>query len=171
MDSTLWSFVKSMRSKIDGAYVCVNLQSETARAFMEDASRQSDRQQFPQLLKTIQVYNNKLGTLCNASKLNVMPTSKSETGFHNDSKVLKQGVLDKVRLIHLMNTGKRLDFKMHNEKSEHSTVCSTNEQHHIISGKSCTYCDEKIAQHKGSNTDSGIVLSVVANPEPGGKLR
>ena len=101
----LWSFVLSMSNNIDGAYVCVHLQSLSAIAFMEDPSRKSDRMQFPQSLKTILVYNDKLGTLCNASKLNVMPTSLSATTFHNDGE-------EKDRLIRLMNTGKKLAFKM-----------------------------------------------------------
>ena len=72
---------------------------------LEDPSRKSDRMQFPQSLKTILVYNDKLGTLCNASKLNVMPTSLSATTFHNDGE-------EKDCLIRLMNTGKKLAFKM-----------------------------------------------------------
>ena len=70
-----------------------------------------------------------------------------------------------------MCRGKKLAFKMYKAKCESAVVvCNTNTQHHIVSGKHCTYCDPMIALHKGSNTDNGIVLSVVVDPKPDGKL-
>ena len=139
---------------------------------MEHPSRQSDRQQFPKLYNTIKVYNDELASRCISSKMNIMATSKSATSFHHDHKVDHFGVRKEDRLIHCMNKGKKFAFKMKNAKCEYPVVCNTtNTQHHIVSGKHCTFCDPMIALHKGSNMDSGIVLSVVADPKPDGKLR
>ena len=168
--SKLWSFVELMSNKNDGSYISVNLQTGSAIAFMEDPSRQSDHQQFPKLYNTIKVYNDELAPLCISSKMNIMATSKSATGFHGDHPTDKEGLPKQDRLIHCINIGKKLAFKMTRSTYEYPVVCRTNTQHHIVSGKHCTYCNKKFAQHKGSNTDEGIVLSVVADPNPDGKL-
>lgn len=167
-NSKLWSFLELMNNKNDGSYLCVHLQSAPAIAFLTNPLRAPHRQQFPKLSNTIKVYNDELAPLCISSKMNIMATSKSATSFHNDRTRDKEDVITKQdRLIHCINIGKKIAFRMTHGKSEHSIVCSTNTQHHIVSGKHCTYCDPYIAKHKGSNTESGIVLTLVADPQPG----
>ena len=103
--------------------------------------------------------------------MNIMATGKAATSFHSDHSTDKEGVRKEDRLIHCINIGKKIAFRMTHGKSEHSIVCSTNTQHHIVSGNHCTYCDSKIAKHKGSNMERGIVLTLVADPKPNGKMR
>ena len=170
-DSKLWSFVDFMSNKNDGSYLCVHLQSGPAIAFLTNPLRENHRQQFPKLSNTIKVYNDELAPLCISSKMNIMATGKAATSFHSDHSTDKEGVRKEDRLIHCINIGKKLSFRMTDGKCEHSIVCSTNTQHHIVSGNHCTYCDSKIAKHKGSNMERGIVLTLVADPKPNGKMR
>lgn len=160
------TFVTTVCTNEDSAYIRVNLNSQKAMMFVADPSRQNAWKELPALFDTCKAYQESFPDF--DIKMHLMPGGAS-TLLHDDGdgKNKPYG-----RFIHNINKGKKFEFKMADARGAdtHSVKCKNNREHIIVYGTADSFCDSTIAKHRGSYEGEEIGCTVVMDPKSKIKL-